>query len=241
MNKEIKIFNNIEDLSQFLGSFWKEEIDRLDENKYYSIALSGGNTPKKIFNYLSENFSETIKWNKIKFFWGDERCVPPTDSESNYKLANDFLFKNIGLSEANIFRVKGEVEPIDEAVSYSKILETNLLIENDSPQFDFILLGLGEDGHTASIFPHQIELFYSDNYCEVAEHPVTGQKRITITGKIINNAKTVMIIAVGRNKSEIIAELLDERKIKNRYPVELVKPISQKIFWLLDKESANKK
>lgn len=240
MNKEIKIFGNINELSKFIGNFWKQKIDELEENKYYSIALSGGNTPIKIFNYLSENYKDKIEWSKIKFFWGDERCVPPTDSDSNFKLAKDHLFEHIGIAASNIFRIKGESEPINEAKAHSKILETNLPLENGSPKFDFILLGLGEDGHTASIFPHQIDLFNSPNNCEVAKHPLTGQMRISITGKIINNAETVMIIAVGESKAGILSEILNEEESVDRYPVELVNPKSGKLLWLLDRESAKR-
>lgn len=238
MQNDIKIFGNIDELSKFLGNFWKQEIDELEENKYFSIALSGGNTPIKIFKYLNENFSDKIEWSKIKFFWGDERCVPPTDSDSNFKLAKDHLFDHIGIAASNIFRIKGESDPSNEANNHSKILETNLPLENSSPKFDFILLGLGEDGHTASIFPHQIELFNSSNYCEVAEHPVSGQKRISITGKIINNAETVMIIAIGKSKAEIVSEILNKKESANPYPVELVNPKSGNLLWLMDTESA---
>ncbi|NOX67386.1 MAG: 6-phosphogluconolactonase [Chlorobi bacterium] len=238
MNKEIKIFENTDELSEYLGIFWKEKIDRLEENKYYSIALSGGKTPIKIFDYLSENFRDKIKWNKIKFFWGDERCVSPTDPESNFKLAKDHLFDQIDVNTTNIFRIRGELDPGNEAKEYSKILEINLPLKNGYPKFDFILLGLGEDGHTASIFPNQIELFNSTNYCEVAEHPVTGQKRITITGNIINNAETVMIAAVGENKADKVFEILNNKESANLYPANLVNPKSGNLFWLLDKGSA---
>jgi len=240
MKNRIKIFESIDELSEFIGNLWSEKLDELDDKRYFSVALSGGNTPIKIFNYLSENFRDKIEWSKIKFYWGDERCVPPTDSDSNFKLAKDYLFKPLGISEANIFRMRGEFDPHDEAKDYSNLLESSLSSDNGSPKFDFILLGLGEDGHTASIFPHQIDLFNSPNYCEVAEHPLTGQKRISITGKIINNAETVMIIAVGESKAEILSEILNKNESTNRYPAELVKSKSGKLFWLLDKESAKR-
>jgi 6-phosphogluconolactonase len=104
----IEIFNNTDELSEFIGNYWKQKIDDLDDGKYYSIALSGGNTPIKIFKYLSENFKDKIVWNEIRFFWGDERCVPPSKNDSNYKLAYDYLFSKIDLHESNIFRIKGE-------------------------------------------------------------------------------------------------------------------------------------
>ena len=236
--KEIIIFSSTDEISEYLGNIWKEKTDKLNNNEYYSIALSGGSTPLKIFKYLSKNFNEKIDWNKIKFFWGDERCVPPEDPESNYKLAKENLFENIQISKENIYRIKGEAKPDNEDEAYSKVLEANLQVENGYPKFDFVLLGLGEDGHTASIFPNQINLFNSSNYCEVAVHPESKQRRITITGNIINNAETIMFIAVGKNKAEKVYEILNNLESSNHYPAALVNPTSGNLVWLLDKESA---
>lgn len=232
------VFDNTDELSAFLGNFWKEKTENLKENEYYSIALSGGSTPIKIFTYLSENFKDKIDWNKIKFFWGDERCVMPNHSDSNYKLAKDNLFNHIHLDKKNIFRIEGEVDPYVEAKAHSKILENNLKIENGFPVFDFILLGLGEDGHTASIFPHQIELFNSPNYCEVAQHPDSGQKRITITGNVINNAKTIAFAVIGKKKALKVYEILNNKASARQYPAALVNPNNGNLIWLLDQESA---
>jgi len=237
---EIKIFENVEQIADFLGNYWMQQVNNLEEGKYYSIALSGGNTPIKIFKYLSENFGNKICWNKIKFFWGDERCVSPNDNDSNFKLANDHLFQNVNISTSNIFRIKGEINPNVEAKEYSEVLKTNLPTENGYPKFDFILLGLGEDGHTASIFPHEIGLFKSPNYCEVANHPISAQKRITITGNIINNAILVVFIAVGKGKAEKVSEILRNKDSAKNYPANLVKPNNGKIIWLLDKDSVEK-
>ncbi len=237
---KIEIFNTIEELAEFLGNFWMQKTDNLIEGEFYSIALSGGSTPIKIFNYLSENFNTKIEWNKIRFFWGDERCVPPTNTDSNYKLANDYLFSKIELNEANIFRMRGEKNPEEEAISHSKILEDNLPKENGSPKFDFVLLGLGEDGHTASIFPHQIELFSSPNHCEVAEHPTSGQRRITITGNIINNSEMVVIVAVGKNKANRVYEIVNQTEIAKNYPASMVNPNNGIVNWFLDVESSRR-
>lgn len=240
MKNEIKIFDNVDQIADFLGNFWMKQIESLSDEKFYSIALSGGNTPIKIFNYLSKNFDSKIDWNKIKFFWGDERCVSPNDIDSNFKLAKDHLFKKMNILDENIFRIKGELNPNVEAKNYSKILEDNLPTENGFPKFDFILLGLGEDGHTASIFPHEIELFQSSNHCEVANHPISGQKRITITGNVINNAEFVVFIAVGKSKAEKVFEILNKSESAKNYPASLVNPKSGNLIWLLDIDSAVK-
>ncbi len=237
---EIKIFYTTDELSDYLGNIWKSKTDNLREGEFYSIALSGGNTPIKIFQYLSKNYKDRINWNRVKFFWGDERCVPPNDSDSNYKLAKDYLFNNIQITEENIFRIKGEIAPNVEADDYANILKSNLKSINGVPQIDFVLLGLGEDGHTASIFPHQIELFNSDRFCEVAVHPISGQKRITITGSVINNAGTIAIIAVGKNKADRVYEIINNTEVAKTYPASLVNLTNSEVNWFLDSESASR-
>ncbi len=234
--KEINVFDTTEQLAEFVGNIWKHGTNTLALNTFYTIALSGGSTPIKIFQYLAENFRSKIVWTRLKFFWGDERCVPPEDVDSNYRLAKESLFSKLNLRNENIFRIHGESDPKKEAIRYSKILNKELSTTHDLPKFDFVLLGMGEDGHTASIFPHQIQFFYSKRYCEVAQHPISNQKRITITGSIINNANTIVIAAVGRSKAEKVTEVF---KGANQYPVSLVSPSYGKLIWLLDHESAS--
>lgn len=236
---EIKIFDNIELLAEFIGIIWIDQIQNLESNNFYSLALSGGSTPIKIFQYLSTNYKNRLNWNRIKFFWGDERCVPPDNNDSNYKLAKEILFEPLNISEENIFRILGEENPVDESDRYSKVLQTELCSRNGIPKFDFILLGMGEDGHTASIFPQEINLFHSHNFCQVAEHPISSQKRITLTGKIINNASTIAIAAIGESKAKKIFDVVKRNREADPYPVSLVNPLEGKLYWLLDKESAS--
>jgi len=231
----IKIFNDVEELTKAFAEFIKTELE--DKNSY-SIALSGGSTPKFIFQYLTKNYKDSIPWSKINFYWGDERCVPPTDEQSNFKLADDNLFKELGIKEDQIFRIKGEIEPIIEAENYSKILEESLPNKNGIPVFDLIWLGLGDDGHTASIFPYEINLFNSINFCEVAHHPISGQKRITLTGKVINNAEKVLFIAVGKNKAEKIKEVFVDKNFD--LPATLVNPLNSNLFVFIDREAAKR-
>ncbi len=174
----------------------------------------------------------------MKIFFGDERCVPPDSEESNYKMANESLFKNISIPKENIFRIKGENDPIKETKRYEEVLKSNLLSLNGIPQFDLILLGLGEDGHTASIFPNQVNLFYSARLCEVAVHPQTKQKRITLTGKIINNAKHVVFLITGKNKANILSKIIDLNNSQGVYPASLVNPKNGKLTWFLDLEAS---
>ncbi|MFS4492150.1 6-phosphogluconolactonase [Maribacter sp. 2308TA10-17] len=202
------------------------------------IALSGGSTPKIVFDELAANFQEDIDWTHVHLYWGDERCVEPTDNQSNYKMTVEHLISKIDIPQDNIHRIKGENEPEYEAKRYSDVLDENLPKSGDLPQFDLVILGMGDDGHTASIFPHEIELWNSDKSCEVAEHPDSGQKRITITGQVINNAETVVFLVTGDNKAEKYTEIKNETGDFRKYPASLVKPTSKRVLWFLDEAAA---
>ncbi len=237
-NQSIKIFPTVEKLAGSFAELLQQNVDMTDDNDFYSIALSGGSTPNKIFRFLSENFEDKINWAKIKIFFGDERCVPPDNEESNYRMANESLLKNISIPKENIFRIKGENNPVKEAARYEEVLKSNLPSLNGIPQFDLVLLGLGEDGHTASIFPNQLNLFYSARLCEVAVHPQTKQKRITLTGKIINNAKHVLFLATGKNKASVLSKIIDVNNSKSAFPASLVNPKNGNLTWFLDIEAS---
>ncbi len=202
------------------------------------IALSGGSTPKIVFDELAANFQPDIDWSHVHLYWGDERCVEPTDDQSNYRMTVEHLISKIAIPEENIHRIKGENEPEYEAKRYGKLLEDNLPKANDIPQFDLVILGMGDDGHTASIFPHEIKLWDSDAYCEVAVHPDSGQKRVSLTGQIINNADTVVFLVTGESKAEKFKEIVNKTGDYEEYPASLVNPSSGRLLWFLDEAAA---
>ncbi|MCX7797599.1 MAG: 6-phosphogluconolactonase [Melioribacter sp.] len=238
--KEIKIvvFNDISSIAQKAIEYLSKKINSMQQNDFFTIALSGGSTPKNLFSVISKDYKDSLDWTKIKIFWGDERCVNPTDEQSNYFMAYNYLIKHLNIPKENLFRIRGEINPEEEVKRYSKILEKELNIVNGLPSFNLIMLGLGEDGHTASLFPNQLNLFFSDNYCVVSFHPENNQKRISITGKIINNAEEVVFLVTGKNKSEKIYEIINESKNAKDYPAYFVKPDSGKLIWLIDREAA---
>ena len=202
------------------------------------IALSGGSTPKIVFDELAANFQKDIDWSAVHLYWGDERCVAPTDDQSNYKMTLEHLISKISIPEENIHRIQGENTPKDEAKRYATLLDTNLPKEKGIPQFDLVILGMGDDGHTASIFPHEIDLWHSDKYCEVATHPESGQKRISITGAIINAADTVAFLVTGSNKAEKVKEIIHKEGDFKNYPATLVEPLSERLLWFMDEDAA---
>ncbi|KUO60665.1 hypothetical protein APF79_02525 [bacterium BRH_c32] len=238
MNKIIKIFNSRNLLSDFFAKEILKNSELIDEGDFLTIAFSGGSTPKKVFEFISENYKDKIPWERIKIFWSDERCVPPDDNESNYKMAYDALIKNISIPEENIFRIYGEIDPSEEEVRYKYVLKGNIPLINKIPSFDIMMLGLGDDGHTASIFPNNISLFNSDKICINTKHPESGQDRITFTGKVINNSKNVYFFVTGKGKSKIVNEILNVDNPNKICPASLVEPSDGNLYWLLDKGAA---
>ncbi|MBT8289331.1 MAG: 6-phosphogluconolactonase [Muriicola sp.] len=211
----------------------------LKDKKSVHIALSGGSTPKIIFEELSIPGKYAINWNEVHLYWGDERCVPPNDDQSNYKMTKDFLLDNIDIPLDNIHRILGENDPREEALRYGQELQRNLPVQDGIPKFDMVLLGMGEDGHTASVFPHEIHLWDSDQNCELAVHPDSGQKRITITGRIINHSKNVVFLVTGDGKKEKVAEILGKKGNYKQYPAALVSPDDGNLYWFLDEPAAS--
>ncbi len=236
MKPEIKVFPTPNDVARAFAQMILEKSQQTDR---FNIALSGGSTPKLLFDILASDYKDKIEWNKIHFYWGDERCVPPGDPDSNYLMTKNHLFDHIDINEANIHRVFGEDNPDSEAKRYAQLLHEQIPASNELPQFDLIMLGLGEDGHTASIFPHQMELLDSDKVCEVAHHPVTGQQRISLTGKVINNAKEVAFLVTGEGKKEKVKSILEHAEGYQQFPAAHIQPRSGQLTWWMDEAASN--
>jgi 6-phosphogluconolactonase len=231
---KIKIFDSPDELAI---SFC-EHLKKLSEEKVkLTIALSGGSTPLKVFSLLAVKYSTLIDWNKIHFFWGDERMVPPEHPESNYGSAKSVLFNHINIFETNIHRIEGENNPLDEAERYSGEIEKYVTFSDHLPKFDLMMLGLGDDVHTASIFPDQMYLLKSERICAVAVHPASKQKRVTLTGNVINNSAEIFFIVSGRSKQKIVFEIL-EQKNNSKYPAANINPASGELNFYMDAEAA---
>ncbi len=229
----IKIFDSKKELAIFFGELLKEKTEK---NNRINIALSGGSTPKAIFDELAQNYSSSINWEKVNLFWGDERCVPPDSEQSNYKMTTDHLLSKVSIPEDNIYRIEGELEPSEACIKYEKVLKQNLPIENNIPVFDIMLLGMGDDGHTASIFPYEIDLWQNEKNCVVATHPNSKQNRVSLTGNIINKSKEIYFLVTGLGKAEKLDEIINNKEGFKKYPASLVNnPI-----WLVDSEAASK-
>jgi 6-phosphogluconolactonase len=239
MRATIKIFDTIDKLSHFFAEQLVSSIEKISEGSYFSIALSGGSSPKAVFSYLASNYKDKIPWGKILILWGDERCVPPESDESNYKMARESLLDQVPIPSKNIFKIMGEKEPIGESWRYSEVVRQHVLSNSVIPQFDLIMLGLGEDGHTASIYPGDINILNNEKLFDIAENPYTKQKRISATFKIINQASSIIFLVTGKSKAEMLARIIEKKEGWEKLPASMVNPVNGEIIWLLDTQSAS--
>jgi len=237
MEPTVKIFDSLGELSGFFVGQLAMRIREVPAGGSFSWMLSGGSTPGEILRHVGNNLRDAFDWRRVKIFWGDERCVGPEDGQSNYKMARENLLDLVPIPPSNIYRIHGESDPVTEAARYSEEWKQHAGHGDGIPEPDLLMLGLGEDGHTASIFPGNIHLFHTDKLFEPAEHPVTKQRRITATGRLINSSKTVILIATGNGKASITAQVLNRLDGWDRLPAALVRPENGQLLWLLDREA----
>lgn len=239
MKTLIEIFPDTDSLTNYFVSRIAEGISQKAPGQVFSVALSGGSTPKAIFEWITKKYKDKIDWSRMVFFWGDERCVPPSDGESNFRMAYENLFRHLHLPDLHFCRIHGENDPESEAARYSE--KVNIMLPNSRgiPEFDLMILGLGEDGHTASIFPYNIHLFSSGNLFVTSSHPATGQVRITATGQLINSSREVCFLVTGSGKAGMAARILRQQEGWDKLPASLVNPADGQVIWLLDTEAAS--
>jgi 6-phosphogluconolactonase len=208
------------------------------------IAISGGSTPQATFKLLADPagpFLATVRWDRLQLFWVDERCVPPGNSESNYGVCKELLLSKVPIPEANVFRMQGELDPEQAASRYESTLRNVMKLEGaESPALDLVVLGMGPDGHTASLFPNT-EALHEIGRLVVANHvPQKDTWRITLTWPVINQAAEVAFEVEGPGKTDILAEVLTGPRDPERLPSQLIRPANGKLLFLLDSDAAAK-
>jgi len=204
-------------------------------------ALSGGSTPKILFKLLAEEYHDRIDWQRIHFFWGDERCVPHDHPESNYGEVKRLLFDHVPVVQSQVHAVNTSLDPEAAAIAYGELM-TQLMPSTPGglPILDLNMLGMGGDGHTASIFPSNMdELLTDPRVCAVAVHPDSGQKRVTMTGPVLNASDEVVFLITGNGKTQRVAQIINEEHGGKSYPVAHIKPTSGKLRWFLDGAAAS--
>lgn len=207
----------------------------------FTIALAGGSTPKSLYNLLATNARTALPWERMFFFWGDERHVPPTDPDSNFRMADEAMLSKIAVPAGNIFRIPAE-NPDAEAVAqfYEQTLRKFFELEpGQFPTFDLILLGLGPDGHTASLFPGTAALHEKSRLVVANWVEKLKTHRISLTLPVLNAARCVTFLVSGTDKAAVLRTVLEEDAPAEQYPAKLVKPSKGKLIWLVDRAAAS--
>ncbi len=244
-NSEIIVLEDAAALSYKAAEVFVRCISEASSRKaQVSVALSGGSTPKALFALLVEDdsFKNNIPWDKIHFFWGDERHVPPRDEQSNFRMANEIMLAKAHVRAENIHRMPTEQsDSVKVAQDYEKeLIKFFQLTTGQLPVFDFNLLGLGPDGHTASLFPGTRAL-YEHNRLVVANWVEKFQThRITLTAPVLNNADTIVILVSGQQKADILQQILEGDHEPGLLPAQLIRPIHGRLIWLVDQAAASK-
>jgi 6-phosphogluconolactonase len=206
----------------------------------FTVALSGGSTPKLLYDLLtSDAFRDQIPWDAIHFFFGDERWVPHTDPASNFKLANDYLFQPLNINRTRIYPMPTSGEPQDAATHYETTLRGAFdLQDGDVPIFDLVFLGMGDEGHTASLFPHTAVLHENVRLVSSTYISKLSANRITLTPLTLNHAANTIFMVGGAAKAEALREVLEGEYNPDEYPAQLLRNSTGKVTWLIDTAAA---
>jgi len=212
----------------------------IDDRGQFTVALSGGNTPRPLYELLIGPKGNSLDWTKVHFYWGDDRCVPPDHPDSNFNQANQMLLTPLSIEEENIHRVKTELPPDEAARIYQELIYSKF--QNSTPRFDLILLGMGSDGHTASLFPGSElvrgNLPEEDRLISANWVPKLDAFRITFTHHLINAAHNVLFMVSGRDKSKALKSVLEGPQNPTLYPSQLIVPDNGNLYWYVDQEAA---
>jgi 6-phosphogluconolactonase len=220
--------------------------DAVAQRGRFTIALSGGSTPKSLFNLLATNARTVLPWDRMFFFWGDERHVPPTDPDSNYRMAEETMLSKIPVAAGNVFRIAAEnPDAAAAAASYERTLQKFFALEPNHekpggfPRFDLILLGMGPDGHTASLFPGSAGLQEKSRLVIANWVDKFKTHRLTFTLPVLNAAACVAFLVSGTDKAPALHAVLESDAPGELYPSKLVRPTDGKLIWLIDRAAAS--
>lgn len=218
-------------LIQYINQLLQENPD-----KVFNIAFSGGMTPAIMYDLWAHEFVDSTPWNRIHFWWVDERCVRPENSESNYGQMKRLLLDVAPIPEEHIFGINGANNPKKEALRYSTLVKKLIPLKNNLPFFDMVLLGIGDDGHTSSIFPGNEKLLSSSHVYEATHNPYTGQDRIALTGRTIINAERVIFFVTGKNKAPILKNIISSG---DAYPSSYIARRANNVLFFVDENAAS--
>ena len=230
---DLRILKSKEDLARAAAElFERKSSEAVAQKEFFTVALSGGSTPKALYELLADQFCDQIPWSNIHFYWSDERHVPPDHPESNYRIANEAMLSRVPISPQHVHRVISENPAADAAQDYEDTIVKQI---GGNPRIDLILLGLGTDGHTASLFPGSEVLHETKRLVAAPWVEKLSTYRITMTLPLLNNGASVVFLVSGAEKAQIVKEVLEGPE---KYPAQAVKPINGELIWMLDQDAA---
>lgn len=243
--RTIRRFPDAEALSRAAAEeFVRLARSAIDTGGRFTVALSGGSTPRRLYQLLAAApLREQVDWTRVEFFWGDERSVPPTHKDSNYRMAREAMLDTLDVPAGHVHRLHGESSDLDTAAqSYQAELARVFGIPptGDPPRFDLVLLGMGPDGHTASLFPHTAALQETVRWVVPNRVPQKNTDRLTLTVPVLNAAAVVLFLIAGEDKTDRLAEVLEGPPDTARLPSQLIRPYDGQLLWFVDTAAAKK-
>jgi len=239
--RNVQILSDLEAISREAATlFVNVSRNSIAARKKFAAAISGGSTPRRLYTLLgSFPYRDQVDWYKVHFFWADERCVPKEDETSNFKNAFDRLLSKVPIPDGQIHRIKGEEDPEKAARDYETDIREFFGVSG-LPVFDLILLGMGEDGHTASLFPGSKSLEETARLVVPVYTEKPNQNRVTLTLAVLNNAAQLLFLVAGSSKTTVLSEILSDGEKKREFPAGRIRPVQGKVTWLIDREAAGR-
>ena len=235
----IRVCDDLESLSQAAADLFTAAAQwAVTEQGRFSVALSGGSTPRRCYELLAQPpFRDRIPWSKVHVFWGDERCVPANDPRSNARMAREALLDHVPLSAGQIHPISCVADPNAAALNYQQMLTE--FFAAGSPRFDLVFLGLGDDGHTASLFPGTAALQETERWVTAVRKPGEDISRLTLTAPLLNRAGLVVFLVAGAGKTNILHQVLQGSTREKRFPAQLIAPQNGELIWLVDRAAGS--
>jgi 6-phosphogluconolactonase len=233
----LQVYPDAEALSRAAAQLFSDESRRAAGKGGFAVCLSGGSTPKRVYELLAgPPYRDQVPWDKVHVFWGDERCVPPNDPRSNAHMARQALLDHVPIPANQVHPMRGDSDPAEAARQYEVLLHS--FFAGQPPRFDLLFLGLGDNGHTASLFPHTPVLHEKNRWAKEQYVAEVDMNRITLTVPILNLAKLTAFLVAGASKAKVLREVREGPPDPERLPAQLIKPAAGDLRWLVDRAAA---
>lgn len=234
----IRVYDDLGAMSRSAAGRIADLADRaVADHGRFTVVLSGGQTPRLTYELLAQpQFRDRVPWRQIHVFWGDERCVPPNDEQSNERMAREALLAHVPIPPEHVHPIDCSREPAQSAAQYEAFLRK--FFEGGSPRFDLVILGLGDNAHTASLFPDTPVLDEEKSWAAAVQPKGVAIERITLTAPVLNQAASIVFLVSGASKAEALRNVLEGKHDPHRLPAQLIKPVDGEVVWLVDRKAA---